>query len=146
MSPRAPRYSSRGPGGASCSPDQQQFRGNNFVDKTRYLEVTLDTRLTLSLRTLQVRKRTTQRMGVLGPLVNRKSDLSVGNGVLLNKQLIRLMIDYACPAWRPASRTDVRRVQVLQYKCLRLTTDTPWNINGGRFTRIWVFPSLPTTS
>ena len=29
MSPRALRYSSRGPDGASSSPDQQQFRGNN---------------------------------------------------------------------------------------------------------------------
>ena len=28
-------------------------------------------------------------MGMLGPLLNRKSDLSVRNGVLLYKQLIR---------------------------------------------------------
>jgi hypothetical protein len=83
---------------------------------------------------------------VLGPLVNRKSDLSVGNRVLLNKQLTRLMIDYACPAWRPAARTEVQRVQVLQSKCLCLAAGGPWNVSGGRFTRIWMFPSLPTTS
>jgi len=36
---------------------------------------------------------------MLGPLLNRKSDLSVRNGVLLYKQRIRPMMDYACPAW-----------------------------------------------
>jgi hypothetical protein len=29
-------------------------------------------------------------MGMLGPLLNRKIDLSVRNGVLLHKQLIRI--------------------------------------------------------
>jgi hypothetical protein len=32
---------------------------------------------------------------MLGPLLNRKSDISVRNVVLLYKQLIRLMIDFA---------------------------------------------------
>ena len=59
---------------------------------------------------------------MLGPFLNRKSDLSVRNGVLLYKQFIRPMLDYACPAWRSAARTHVRRLQVLQSKCLRLAT------------------------
>jgi len=42
-------------------------------------------------------------MGMLGLLLNRKSDLSVRNGVLLYKQLIHPMMDYACPAWRYAA-------------------------------------------
>jgi hypothetical protein len=75
------------------------------VDTTRYLGVTLDTRLNWSPHIDQVRKRAAQRLGMLGPLLNRKSDLSVRNGVLLYKQLIRPMMDYACPAWRSAART-----------------------------------------
>jgi hypothetical protein len=63
-----------------------------------YLGITLDTRLTWSPHFDLVRKRTAQRMGMLGPLMNRKSDLSVRNEVLLYKQLIRPMMDYACPA------------------------------------------------
>ena len=83
---------------------------------------------------------------MLGPLLNRKSDLSVRNGVLLYKQLIRPMMDYACPAWRSAARTHVRRLQVLQSKCLRLATGAPWYVSNSRYTRIWVFRCLPTTS
>jgi len=101
-----------------------------WVDRTRYLGVTLDTRLTSWSPDIdQVRKRTAQRMGMLGPLLNRKSDLSVRNGVLLYKQLIRPMMDYACPAWRSAARSYVRRLQVLQSKCLRLATGAPWYVS-----------------
>jgi len=46
--------------------------------------------------------------------LNKRSDLSIRNGVMLHKQLIRPMMDYACPAWRYAARTHVRRLQVLQ--------------------------------
>jgi len=116
-----------------------------WVDRTRYLEVTLDTRLTRSPHIDQMRKRTAQRMVMLGPLLNRKSDLSVRKGVLLYKQLIRLMMDYAFPAWRSAARSHVRRLQVLKSKCLSLATGVPWYVTG-RYTRTWVFPSLPTTS
>jgi len=84
-------------------------------------------------------------MGMLGPLLNRKSVLSVRNGVLLYKQLIRPMMDYACPAWRSAARTHVRRLQVLQSKCLHLATGARWYVTG-RYTRTWVFRCLPTTS
>jgi hypothetical protein len=57
---------------------------------------------------------------MLCPLLNRKSDLFVRNGVMLYKQLIRPIMDYACPAWRCAARFHVWRLQVLQSKCLRL--------------------------
>ena len=78
----------------------------------------------------QVRKKTAQRMGMHFPLLNRKSDLSVRNGVLLYKQLIRPMLDYACPAWRSAARSPVRRLQVLQSKCLRLAAGAPWYVSN----------------
>jgi hypothetical protein len=67
---------------------------------------------------------------MLCPVLNRKSDLSVRNGVLLYKQLIRLMMDYECPAWRSAARNHVRKLQVLQPKYLRLATVTPWYVSN----------------
>ena len=94
----------------------------NWVDTIRYLAVTLEKRLTWSPHIEQVSRRTAQRMGLLGSVLNR-SDLSIRNGVLLYKQFIRPLMDYACPAWRSAVRTHVRRLQVLQAKCLRLVTD-----------------------
>ena len=66
---------------------------------------------------------------MLGPLLNRKNDLSVRNGVLLYKQHIRPMMDFVCPALWSAARIHVRRLQVLQSKCLRLATDAPWYVS-----------------
>jgi len=67
---------------------------------------------------------------MLGPLLSKKSDLSVRNGVLLYKQLIRPMMYYACPAWRCAARTHVWRLHVLQSKCLGLATGAPWCVSN----------------
>jgi hypothetical protein len=50
--------------------------------------------------------------------------------VLIYKQLIRPMMDYGCPAWRFAARTQVRRLQVLQSKCFRLATGAPWYVSN----------------
>jgi hypothetical protein len=67
-----------------------------WVDITRYLRVTLEKRLTWSPHIGWVSRRTARRMSLLGPLLNT-SELSASNGVLLHKQLIRPLMDYACP-------------------------------------------------
>jgi hypothetical protein len=71
-----------------------------WVDTTRYLRVTIYNGLIWWPHIDQVRKKTAQRLGILGPFLNRKSDLSVRNGVLLYKQLIRPMmprVEVHCP-------------------------------------------------
>jgi hypothetical protein len=108
-------------------PRSVQFFGEpiEWVDDARYLEVTLDKRLTWSKHIDQVRKKAAQRLGALGPLLNRISGLSIRNGVLLYKQLIRPMMDYTCQVWISAARSHIKRVRVLQSKCLRIATIAP---------------------
>jgi hypothetical protein len=62
------------------------------------------------------------------------------------KQLIRPMLDYACRVWRSAPCSHVRKLQVLQFKCLRIATNAPFTEVTSKFMRIWEFLSLPTTS
>jgi hypothetical protein len=93
------------------------------VNKTCYLGVTLDKRLTWSSQIDQVRRRTVQRMGILGPFLNRRSELSFRNGVLLYRQIIR-------STWRSAAPTHIRRMQVLQSKCLCLVNGAPWHLSN----------------
>ena len=50
--------------------------------------------------------------GYAGPLLNRKSDLSLRNAVLLYKQLLRPLVEYLCPAWRYTARSHVRWLQI----------------------------------
>jgi hypothetical protein len=96
-------------------PRAVQFLGEPIecFETARYLGVTVDTQLTWSAHVNQVGKNAAQRLGVLGPLLKRRSGLFVRNCVLLYKQLIRPMMDYACPIWRSAARSHVRKLQVI---------------------------------
>ena len=118
------------PDSLSFSPDQQHTSGNQSNGSKQLViwRVTLDKRVNWPPHIDQVRKKTAQMTGMLGPLLSR-SDLSVRNAVLLCKRLIRRTMDYACPAWRSAARTHVWRPQVLQSKCLRLATNAPWYVS-----------------
>jgi hypothetical protein len=75
---------------------------------------------------------------MLGPLLNRKSDLSVRNGVLY-EQLMRPLMG-ACPAWRFAACSHVRKLQVLQFKWLRLATGVPWYVSNRQLQEDLGFP------
>jgi hypothetical protein len=83
----------------------------------RFIGVYLGTWLPWSIHIDQRRKKA-QRLGVLGPLLNRRNGLSIRNGVLLYKQLIHPMMDYMCPVWRSAAGSYIRKLQVLQSKWL----------------------------
>ena len=111
----------------------------NWVDIIRYLGVTLDKRLTWSPHIEQVSRRTTQRMGLVGPLLSRRSDLSIRNGVLLYKQLIRPLMDYACPAWRSAAAHTSGGCRCYNPSVFALLRVPLGTLVTGRFTRIWVF-------
>jgi len=69
-----------------------------WVDTAHYPGVTIDTRLTWSTHNDQVRKKAAQG---LGPLLNRRSGLSIRNSVLLNKQLVRPMMTMRAPSGGP---------------------------------------------
>jgi hypothetical protein len=66
----------------------------------------------------------------LGPLLYRKGVLAIRNRVLLYKQLMRPMMDYAYPIWRSAALTLVRMQQMLQPKCLRIAAGAPWDTSN----------------
>ena len=69
---------------------------------------------------------------MLGPLLNRR-DLSIRNGILLYKQFIHPMMDYACTAWTSVARTHVGKLRVfLQFKCLRFAAGAPSFVSGGQ--------------
>jgi hypothetical protein len=105
-------------------PRPVQFLGEQieWFDTARYFGVTLDARLTWRPYFVQVRKKAYNRLRVIGSLLNRRSGLSIRNGVLLNKELIRPMMDYACPIWRWAAHSYIKKLQILQSKCFRIAT------------------------
>jgi hypothetical protein len=58
------------------------------------------------------------------------SGLSIRNGVLIYKQLIRPVMDYAWPLRRSVAHIHVNKAQVLQSKSLRIATNAPWYVSN----------------
>jgi hypothetical protein len=94
----------------------------HWVDTALYLGVILDTRMSWSPHIVQVKKKAAQRLGLLSSLLHRRSGLCIRNRVLLYMQLIRPLMDYACPIWRSAACNHLRTLQVIRSKCLRIAT------------------------
>ena len=101
-----------------------------WVDTARNLGVILVTQMTWSPYIVQVMKEAAQRLGLLSSLLHRRSGLSITNGVLLYKQIIRPMMDYACPIWRSASCSHLRKLKVSQTGCLRIAIGAPRYISN----------------
>ena len=78
---------------------------------------------------VQVKKKAAQRLVLLSSL-NSRSGLSITNGVLLYKQLIPTRMDYWCPTWRSTACSHLRKLQVIQSKCLSIVTGAPWYISN----------------
>ena len=116
-----------------CWPLQVFEEPNLWVNAACYLGVILDTWLTWSSHIDPVRKKAAQRLVMLVPLLHRRSGLSIRNGVLLYKQLTCPMMDYGCPIWRSATLSHVRKLQVIQSKCLHAATGAPWYISAWWF-------------
>ena len=64
--------------------------------------------------------------------------MSYGNSI--SWQLIVPLMDYACPVWRSAARSHMRKLQVLPSKCLRIATGAPWYISNRQLHENLGFP------
>jgi len=73
---------------------------------------------------------------MLGSFLNRRSDFSIRNGVLLYKQLIRPVMDYVCPAWRSAVLTTSGGCRCYNPRIFALLRVPLGTSVAGRFARI----------
>jgi hypothetical protein len=106
------------------------------VETALYLGVTLARQLTWSAHVKQMRKKVAQRLGALGPLLNRRSGLSDRNGVLLYKQLTTLTMHYVCSNWRFSATAISGRCKFYNPRVLKLRLTQLGKLVRGKFTRI----------
>ncbi|GBM30555.1 hypothetical protein AVEN_265008-1 [Araneus ventricosus] len=87
--------------GAEKVPDPPKLyrRAINWSKDTKYLGVTLDSRLTYDKHITNINKKTRTAKARLYPLLGRKSKLSLKNKLLLYKTILRPIMTYASPVW-----------------------------------------------
>jgi hypothetical protein len=100
-------------------PVQLLLEPMQWVNTARCLRVILDSRPT-------VQQESCPKTGsaLLSPTQEKRSLHQERNSALLAAH--RLMMDYECPVWRSASWSHDRKLQVIQFKCLRIANGAPW--------------------
>nr|CAD7427623.1 unnamed protein product [Timema monikensis] len=74
--------------------------------------------------------------------VSRRSALYTRNGLTLFKQLLRPILDYACPAWGHLADTYMRRMQAFQSVCRRVIVGAPWYVRNETLHRDLDMPTI----
>jgi hypothetical protein len=102
----------------------------SWKPSVKYLGVTLDKRLTWWPHLSTKLQQAYQRLGMLFPILNRKSSLQKNLSLLIYKQVLRPLITYACPVWGNCAQTHLKKLQIFQNKVLRTITNAPWFVRN----------------
>lgn len=87
--------------------------------RVRYLGVYIDSNLNFTHHINQVVIKTKLAISILYKL-SRNKYIKTKNKVLLYKMCIRPILTYACPVWCNTSKQNIKKLQVIQNKCLNL--------------------------
>jgi Reverse transcriptase (RNA-dependent DNA polymerase) len=96
----------------------------------KYLGVTLDAKLKWNTHVTETAKKAKSRLGMLYPVLNKKSKLSLENGLTLYKTMILPILTYAAHIWGKTSKSNINKLQNVQNKSLRIITHCPWFIRN----------------
>lgn len=117
----------------------------NWKTDIKYLGLTLDKSLLFSNHILNSRDKANKYIRILYPLINRKSKLNIKNKLLIVKCIFRPMLLYAGEVWGEAAETHIKKLQIIQNKCLKLIYNLPFYYNTLRLHAIDKIPTIKTT-
>lgn len=92
----------------------------------KYLRMYLDKRLTLQRHVLHLSTKTDAAIRLLYPLINRKSVLSDAAKVSIYRIYIRPILTYCPPLTLEMKKTNYKKLEIIQNKCLRLCLNISW--------------------
>lgn len=98
----------------------------------KYLGVYLDRKLKWKIHITKKLNLAQGRLLKLYPLINKKSPLSIKNGLLLYKSLLRPLLLYASQVWGTASTSAITKLQIFQNKVLRKILHCPWYVRNNQ--------------
>jgi hypothetical protein len=108
----------------------------------KYLGTILDNKLNWSENTSKLKLKGTKALIALHPILNKRSKLSKMTKLCIYSTLIRPCITYACPVWSSTCPTNIRKLQVIQNKALRIAFNTPFRTNLHKLHTKIKFPTL----
>ncbi|ERL93526.1 hypothetical protein D910_10815 [Dendroctonus ponderosae] len=98
----------------------------------KYLGVIIDSKLNFIEHINKIITKGSQTAGILYPLLNQKSKLTLKNKTLLYQQVISSQICYAAPIISQTSKKTIGKLQIFQNKILRRMTRPPWYVRNSQ--------------
>lgn len=111
------------------TPNRQLRFGNESIPIQKYIKylgVVLDSKLNYGRHIEETCKKSLRTIKALWPIINKRSSLNYKNKNLIFKNVIRPTITYACPIWYKAAKTHLKKLQILQNKCLKIINNKHW--------------------
>ncbi len=99
----------------------------SWNDDIKTLGLTLDKALTFNKHIDLTIEKALKCLGALYPLLNRNSKLNVPNKLTVYNAIIRNTLLYACPVWCGCAETHLKKLQIIQNKCLKIIYNLPRN-------------------
>lgn len=98
-----------------------------WKSELKYLGLTLDKTLTFKKQTELAAEKALKYMGMLYPILNRKSKLNYFNKLLIYKIVFQSILLYACPVWGSCAQCHINKLQLVQNKCLKIILNLPYD-------------------
>lgn len=108
---------------------RNRLRINNqevdWTDTTKYLGVTLDKKLLYTSHILENRNKITRAIHGLYPFLS-SNEMNIRTKLRLYFSTIVPMMLYGCPSWGTTCNTNIKKLQILQNRCLKIILKAPW--------------------
>ena len=98
----------------------------DWKESVKYLGVTLDSKLTFKTNIAENHLKARKAMASIYCLLKKTSTLNLSCKLTLYRSYIRPIMTYACPVFSNCADCHMRRLQVLQNKCLRMVLNAPF--------------------
>lgn len=96
----------------------------------KYLGVIFDSRLTWKSHITETARKVKMAIRILYPIINRNSEMSLANKLMVYKVAMRPVMTYAAQVWGFLAKSNFQHLQVLQNKILRMITNAPWFVKN----------------
>lgn len=110
-------------------PNRQLCLGNQRIEiqsDIKYLGVVLDKKLNFGRHIDETCKKGLRIIKALWPIIGKRSTLNLANKNLIYKNVVRPSLTYACPIWFKAAKSHIKKLQILQNKCLKIIHRKHW--------------------
>lgn len=114
-----------------------------WKQECKYLGVTLDSRLNFGAHAKRKVDEAKRITGCLGPLIGRRSNLSMGVKTTMFMLIVRSVIMYASTAWwANCSKTNRKNLEIIQNKALRSIARQPYFVSNATIRMSLQVPTL----